>query len=231
MITKKDFGWSGPPKPEDLKSVEEYERPIKEGTVWDFIRTDNIHEFTKFVVLFNVKMSEESTEINGWEFRITDLSAFIGSLRVLKYMIINGVEIDENAIEWSIIGGEEQMIGFLSEQNHSFDHKLNTAIINHRNKICYWLMENYEWENPEILPQCVRCFNTEMFLFFIEQKRDINEKDDFELTSLMCAAFRNNIPIAKLILSIDDVDIEAKDEVGKTANDFAKTTEIRGFRI
>ena len=65
-------------------------------------------------------------------------------------MIINNVDIDSNTIRISVFGGDEQTIGFLSEQCHSFDNQLDTAIRSHHNKIGFWLMENYKCEEIEL---------------------------------------------------------------------------------
>ena len=154
-------------------------------------------------------------------------AAFCGSLRVLRYMIINNVDIDRSTIWRSVIGGDEQMIGFLSEQGHSFDNQLEHAVRCHHNKIGFWLMENYKCEEID-LPFCVYFFNTEMFLhFLIDRERNINETDWAGRTSVIYASQLNNIPIAEFLVSKEETEIRLEDDYGKTAIDFAITKEMR----
>ena len=59
------------------------------------------------------------------------------------------------------------IIEFLVSQGISFDDTLVEAIKYHFNDTAKWIYENYSDQNFKITV-CIESFNTEMFLYFIE---------------------------------------------------------------
>ena len=219
-----------PPCPDLLKEVEKYEQPVKEGTLWYLIQTDQVQEFTRHVVLNNIDPEKEDIWIfneNFWS--CIEFGVFCGSLNVVKYLTINNATIDLRVIRRSVEGGYEQTIEFLSEQGHSFDDLIYGAILSHHNRIGFWILENYENDTNRLISESVYSFNTEMFLFFLlEQGRSINETSYYPgKTPLIHSVESNNIPLVRFILSQEGVDVTPKDNEGKTALEYSEAAEIK----
>ena len=188
ILTKEDFFERAPPANENLKTVKEYERPIDQNALAILIQSDDVTEFVSFITLHQIDLETQCIDINGWSFTLKWFVCYCGSLKILKYLLINNIEIDQWSIVKAVQGGSEACIQFLISQGYSFDGTLRHAIEYHQNKIAEWLYDNYE--DPDFtLPFCVENFNTHMLLYFIKQHNwNINEQDSTRKTALHWAS-------------------------------------------
>ena len=127
---------------------------------------------------------------------IVSFSAFVGSLDILKYLLVNDYLIEDNAtdddtVANAIKGGSEAVIEFLVSKECSFDNRLANAVIHHQNRIAYWLLDNYRCEYIQ-LPLFILSWNTELFLYFLDERKDIYEMTTIEMNSMEASESNNN---------------------------------------
>ena len=213
---------------ETLLSVEQYEEKVEPETLEYYIKNDDLQSLTFYLsnhpdlnlVLAQVVMYETN-------YSLTNFAAYCGSLNVLKFLIVHNCVVDEVTIQNAVSGGNEELIEFLVSKHYSFDNMLFYAIANHHNSIARWLIENYHCENTIFLPDCIRLFNTEIFLFYMQEKnKNVNEKNYYTMTHLMIGVVQNNIALCRFILSIG-ASIYCTDDLGQMAIDFAPTNDMR----
>ena len=202
IIDKKNFVNEEIPSDSDIEfSIEEFEKPVKENTIWWFIMNDDVPGLVRFISegKDEIKLEDESTAINEEIFDVIDFSCYCGSLNILKYLVINDEKLDFYACGRAVQSGNENVIEFLISKGRSFDNLLNVAVQSHQNSICRWLYDNY-CDNKLTLPYTILSYNTEMFLFFLEDCNwDINSLQA-EITCLDSAIFHNDVDLANFII-------------------------------
>ena len=128
--------------------------------------------------------------------------------------MLNKCEITEETLEYSIAGGNQEIINILKEKGYSFEECLETSVKYHRYELTKWLNENYKCE-PFPLPLCIKYYNIDAFLYFLEHEHSIDETDKYEWTSLHSAFMIGHLPIVQYLIEKGS-DIEAKDKNQKT---------------
>ena len=227
IITMEDYDIFYPHLLEPLKTIEEYEKPIKEGTLEYYIYKDDIYNFVKYITTHEIDINEKHIiKINGQPFsKIAKFVCFSGSTNILKYLIINNVKITDKCVSYAIDSGSEEMIGLLVQMGYSFNNLIYDAIMYHHNRIAKWLWENYEDQNFE-LPYCVYRMNTEMLLYFLnEQNRDINERDVLKATCLHYSSQQDDLWLT-IYLLLKGINPYIRNKYYKTALDYAETKEM-----
>ena len=228
LISKNNFNQDGPPQEKFLKTVEEYEKPIKDGTIWKSIVADDVNKFVDDVAHFNIDIDNERMYINGHRYFILSFACYCSSANIFKYLFLNHSNVDTWTIHSAVGGGSEDIIQALEGQGYSFNNTLRTAVGAHHNKIAKWLYENYK-DIFFVFPDCVHMFNTEMLLFLLNEGNiDINEKGIRDKTALHYAAEYNDPIIIKILLS-KRADKEIKDDSGKTPYQYATSAEVKSI--
>ena len=209
-----------------LNPIEVYENPIQENILLSYIKNDDVSSFVDYITIHNFNIKNDEITVINLPFHLIDISAYLGSIDIFKYLILNGVEITENTIYSSILGGQEIIVEYLHTLGHSFDDCLSYAIWRHHNSLAKWLIENYHSDDMT-LAECVFGFNTEMLLYFINNLNvDINSIDEYNKTALHWAVEHNDLNTVQFLLS-KSIDINIKDFLGKTALDYATTNEMK----
>ena len=117
-------------------------------------------------------------------------------------------------LEYSIAGGNQEIINILKEKGHSFEKCLKISVKYHRYELTNWLLENYKCK-PVSLPLCIKYYNIDAFLYFLEHEHSIDETDKYEWTSLHSAFMIGHLPIVQYLIEKGS-DIEAKDKNNET---------------
>ena len=228
LIECDDFDSNGPPSMQWLESITDYETPLKEDTLEYYIYTDNVQKFADIITSDDIDITESYPFIiNDYRFsNIASLTCFCGSLKILKYLIINNVKITKQAILKAFRNGSEEVIEFLHQKGYPFTNCLETAIRYHHNDIAKWLVDNYN-DKYFFTPYCVVAMNTEMLLFFINAlNKNINEQDLEKKTCLHYAVMNNDILLTKYLL-LKGIDKSIIDFSGQTAFQKAYTEEMK----
>ena len=175
----------------------------------------------------------QKLEGDGYYFYIFNLSyyislinfcCFFGSLKCFKYLLLYKCEIKsvglKNTLNYSIAGGNYEIIAILKQNGHSFEECLETSIEYHRYELTNWLHENYECK-PVPLPKCIEFYNIDAFLYFLEHGHSIDEIDEYnKWTCLHLASFIGDFHIVRSLIE-SRAHIEAKDRYQKTPLYFA----------
>ena len=229
LITEKDFDSDGIPEKEKLGTIEEYEKPFKEDTLEYYIFKDDLQSFVSHIITNEIDLNQEyEIQFNDVSFsKIIEFAFHKGSLNILKYLIINNIEITDNSINYSFNNGSKEIIGLLIQLGYSFDgYYLINAIARHNNNIAKWLFENYE-PNADPLSCCVPFFNTEMLLYFLnEQKLDIDTVDVDHQTCLHWSVMENDLLVTKYLLLMG-IDQDVKNCYNLKAIDEAMSKEMK----
>ena len=194
LLTTDNFNANSQFDPNDILTKEEYENPLNESKnpIAYYAFLNDVQKVTELQVLNAVDLNTSFFEIQEIPFALIDLTAYCGSLDVMKYLILNNVSLTPDTASYAIKGGNEAMLEFLVEQGLRFDYQLETAIMAHQNKIACWLLDNYD--NEEIdLPSCIGYFNTDILLYFIyNAKRSFKEKDYYKKKFILLAKEHDN---------------------------------------
>ena len=191
------------------KSIEEYENPIREGTLMFYIVNDDVNSFVSYATSNEIDLECDNlnnklllTINNKWFLSYLNFALFCGSLNIVKFLMLNNAKFEHQSALCSIQGGSEEVIEFLDSQKHVlfFDNKLQTAIGYHHNNICRWLFEKFG-KGDATLPMCLQYFNTEMFFYFLNvQHWDIDEKNIIGNNSLDYAISNKAEKLASYLL-------------------------------
>ena len=181
LISINDFNYwrrtNDSKKSQNTENIYQYEEPIDPNSIWSVIMNDDVQKFVEYVDENNINIDTEFTSINGVFFLIDGFACQVGSLNILKYLIINGLELNPIISLYGIHSYSQEIIEFLVSQGISFDDTLVEAIKYHFNDTAKWIYENYSDQNFKITV-CIESFNTEMFLYFIEDIHLPILKDD-----------------------------------------------------
>ena len=186
--------------PEDIQEIDQYLEPVKPGTIWHFIQTDDINSFVDYVTLHNINFHKEGFFVNQQPFFIIEFACYSGAMSILKYLFLNEVPMTPITVDFAIEGGSENVLEFLVDQGVSFDSMIMIAARAHQNKIAKWLNENYN-DTYFKLPNCLLYYNYDLFLYFIDECGiDINFQDRWKRSSLTIAVMFNDVDLVKFLL-------------------------------
>lgn len=152
---------------------------------------------------------------------LIDVSAFFGSLKCFKYLLLNGSNLslpdrsNEILPHFAIAGGNVEIIRICNQKKLSLSGTPQIASLFHRNDIIDWLIEgecqeagDYTKNNGTIIQNAAVTNNLNAIKMCLEQKVDVNE-GNMRKTSLQSACENGNIESVLLLLTSNDIDINA----------------------
>ena len=234
IISKEAFkDLYGPPKEENLLPFHVYEDPIESDKFLSIVKKDREAEFGVYTMENNIDLSTKTVNLLIMQnISILDYASYIGSFNVLRYLILNGVTTTEKTPEISIMGGHEKIIYFLYARGLNYQFQLATAIKHHNNDVVKWLLSTYNYKQTELstmYPLCIESYNTNMFIYLLEDLDiDITCYDYALQKSLLWAAKQENYPFVKFLL-YNGADKKWKDKDGVDAILCAETREMKKF--
>ena len=95
-------------------------------------------------------------------------------MKCFKVLLLHKCEVTEKTLQYSIAGGILEIIAYYQQKGHSFEKCLETSVNYHRNELTNWLNENYKCVP---LPECIRYYNIDAFLCFLEHGHSLDETD------------------------------------------------------
>ena len=185
--------------PQTYSSKEDNEEEYK---IFQIIYNDDceqlisyLSEHPTFDIHSNIEISNslklKSFIIDEDSISLLDFCCFIGSPKCFKYFCMNECTLSDLTPQYSIIGGNFEIIQILNQNNVEFDDCFYLSIKYHRYSISNWLLTNYECE-PVSEEDCIQNYNFKGFLFIhynqylhydilqkdYEQEYDGDEEDD-----------------------------------------------------
>ncbi|KAK8899591.1 hypothetical protein M9Y10_001907 [Tritrichomonas musculus] len=123
--------------------------------IYEIIRNDSIDEFVSYTNQANFPLSaiikQSIFETNSFlldkELTIIEYAAFFGSIQILKYLFLNGIELNQSLWIYAIHGKNPEIIHFL-EENHikpidiTYTECLMESIKCHHDDITDYLIQN-----------------------------------------------------------------------------------------
>ena len=155
--------------PDYPTTLEEYEKPLLKNKVWYWIQTDNIINLAQYIARTNYDINNQHLELFEQYFGPLELAFYCGSVNIIKFLIMNDIDVNRFTLQWAIQGGHNKVIDFLRPFDVPLSYQIWGATEFHHNELAKWLMKNYDYEDVDI-PSCIGFFNTEMALYFLEEK-------------------------------------------------------------
>ena len=206
------------------------EHPVPKDTLQWYIYNDDVSGFADFATKHNVNIKAHSFLITRYCFTSFDFACYIGSVKIFKYIDLNGYEPTNWTLSRAAEGGNEEILEILISKGVDFSSYLNQAINFHNNKFAKWIWENY---SPDfILTDCARTYNTEMLIYFIDNGISINTQNisfgSSNTTVLHHTIIQNNLITTEYILT-KEINPDIEDSDGKKAFDYCCSDEMRSI--
>ena len=149
-----------------------------------------------------------------------ELCCLFGSNQCFKYFYVNRCEYSSMTNEYTIVGGNYEIIQILIQNNLSFDNCVGASIQYHQYSLSEWLLTNYKQESG-LEEDCIICYNFQ-FLLFIHYNNFhhydfspldyVGEKKSFTFHSFCTSG---NFSMVKYLCSVG-FDIDSKNEEEET---------------
>ena len=215
--------------PDYPKTTEEYENPLKKEKMWWYIQHDDIVNLAQYIARTRIDIHDQHIVLFEQYMVPLELAFYCGSVNVMKFLIVNDCDVNNVTLQWAIQGGRSNVIDFLKPFDVPLCYQIWGATEYHHNELAKWLMKNYDYEDVDI-PSCIDFFNTEMALYFLEEKNhSIDEREEYtEDTPLMKCAKFNYVPFAKHLLQLGANPL-LKNSSNEQAYLFAESKELKGM--
>ena len=198
-LTSQDFKSGRIPEKLTEEQILATENPIASDPILSAIAQDDVNKFSFLITPNDTNLDRFELNLPMRKLSFLQFAFYMGSLNIVKYLLLNGATISDIALEWAIAGGHEATIEFLSAKDFHFEKKLIFAVGYHNNNVAHWLIDNYQCEHVK-LPLTVECFNTEMFFFLMQKSPRIDETFQSDRTSLIFAVEYNYLPMIIYLL-------------------------------
>ena len=206
-------------------TIEQYQNPLYNNDLAIAIYKDDVHALNEISKQKNLE-KETISFMNDENLSCIAFAALVGAENIVTYLVKNFYEIDEDAIDCAIKGGNENIIQLVASKDVSFDNQLENAIMYHRNQTFHWLIKNYHSDENINIAWCVEMFNTEILIYLLSEGHNINERGSKQRTALIEAAALNNISLARFLVN-RGADKSLVDSSDKKAIDYALTEKMK----
>ena len=143
---------------------------------------------------------------------LIQFAARCGSVNCFKFLLFNNADLRE-AVESAIIGGSNEIVRILKQNNCDFKGSLSAAANSHRNAIFHWLESTYypvckndPSNDAEALFGCVESCNIPLLLELLEKGIDINLKSNIN-EDVLSASINNPNDAFMLLVQHKDIDL------------------------
>jgi len=163
---------------------------------------DDIDKFIEESAICDFKEKVYSLEMINYE-RMTaiDAAAAFGSVKIFKYLSVNGYEMSETTAKLASQNGNEEIIQIIFNNNISFENCLDYAICGHSTKIAEWIISKYGIKNV-CLSTIVKCFNTLAFfnIFLKGDYKNVDETEKYDVSAFSHAIYNFNYGLSEFLL-------------------------------
>jgi hypothetical protein len=104
---------------------------------------------------------------------LLSVSAFYGSLKCFKFLLLNESKVSSSVCESSVKGGHIEIVRICEHQHGDFTHSLSSAISYLRHDIANWLMMNFT-VNGFTFKECIQSNNFVAIFYLLANRTDIN---------------------------------------------------------
>ena len=104
------------------------------------------------------------TRILNESLSLIDLCCYFGSIKCFKYLVCNDCAFTSDTQNYSIIGGNFEIVQILNQRNLNFDDCFETSIKYHHYSLSDWLFTNFKCKQV-LEGTCLTFYNFKAFLF------------------------------------------------------------------
>ena len=145
------------------KELQKESEDVKQEQLFTILKNDDIDAFISFLSVnpsFNIHEKMRVDHNSYWyiifdyciEVYMIDLCCYFGSLKCFRYLLLNKCEITDKTLNWSIAGGNKEIINILKENGHSFEHYLETSISHHQYETgSYQIINPHQFHSYHVL--------------------------------------------------------------------------------
>ena len=170
------------------------------NTIAEAIFNDDVEELKSFLLIDTKKTLTRSFELHHLikdRFTPITFAARFGSINCFKYMLLNGVEINQRTVENALIGGNLEIF-HLCEKGIASPAYLFIKALNQQNKdLIYWIMMHYDIViTSSNTLESITSFNIRFIIYFINNTGYRREYDLVAINSDNLAVIKyisNNI--------------------------------------
>ncbi|EAX94239.1 hypothetical protein TVAG_001560 [Trichomonas vaginalis G3] len=206
-------------------------------TIQVAIKTDDIDLFQELSNSANFSIDQhirpsvfEPCNFVQSEPSLIQYAAFYGSLRIFKFLLLNGADLNQedangtNLAQFVVAGGNIEMVRICQQRKCDFNGCLQVATRFFRFDIFDWLHFAYISDLNDIPPKYGNVFhesaasnNIRQIMYCIENSLDFNSCASDKSTPLHFAVKNRAIDSIRLLISIPSLDVNAKDSTGNTS--------------
>lgn len=151
------------------KIIQDHKRYKPEKTIVDIIAEDDVEALQEIVAAPGTDLNHYYHVKEGNLLTLIQISAFFGSIKCFKYMLLNGADLYKECIfqknkksstitPFAIMGGNIEIIRILEQHNfHTTAEHLKYAIRHHHSEIFQWLLERFPQAiSPKNAINCIK---------------------------------------------------------------------------
>ena len=124
-------------------------------------------------------------------------------------------EVSKETCYYAIAGGNSEIVRLCEQKGISFEGCLNVSVSYHHFNLFEWLNQHFDF-NDISLPDCIACDNEPIFYLHVSRGGNVEAKDKYENTPLICASENDNLDVVKYLVEQCHANVEAKNIDGYT---------------
>ena len=198
----------------DAKHVQKKEIGENDSYICEIIRKDSLDEFIIYINENNCSLAntikpsiyETNSFLINKKVDFLDYAIFFGSIKIVKYMLANGLKLTDHLWPFAIHSNNPEIISLFEEnnvipqQNKISLYLLKLSIMCHHNDIANYIQENYI-QNNNVFHKNSQAYS---FLFFNYAK---NAESEIDNNLFLHACKCNYFELVKLLLNDVNIDI------------------------
>ena len=165
----------------------------------NLIKYDNLEEFQSLLSMDYAGIEDQPQYQSDIQ-RFLFSSAYYGSVRCFKYLLLNIDNIDISIVLSAVKGGNLEIIRILAQKDLNFSRTIYSCIRAHNNYLVDWIIENYEDNNTVLPSDCAKFYNLHGFFYFLYTQKDIEDNLITKHITLLCNVINNDIDLLRLVL-------------------------------
>lgn len=178
-----------------------------ENSVLSIIRKDDVESLQNLTVdpEFSLYMTVKPLVYDGYreteEMTLLSASAFYGSLKCFKYILMNTDNfVAPEVCKFAVSGGNFEIIHISRQNGRTFNNTLSTAIKYHRNDVASWLIQNCQESGDFELNDAIQALNTTATLYAMKNGSKSKIGEFFHTESISVSAERGYYPVFRALI-------------------------------
>ena len=196
------------------KTPEEIEKVLPDESLFTKVQNGSVDDFRRAACFSS--MWEAETELINNKVNLLDVACYFGKIEIIKFLILNGFELNEIARNFVVAGGNEEAIKFV-DSIESLCDCLKVAIITHQKAAIKFIVDKYGLPTSIPIQYCIEAMNTYAFSLYYKDLKTFNDTNfTNELTPVLAAVAYGQVYLLEKLM-IKGAKLEGRDKDGRTA--------------